>query len=334
MISLIAPVNGETVPLLRSDWKQLTAARKGRNSGQGGDTDHKDNLAFPEPVQFSWDGGKPPFRLQLESADDRRDLTVPDGSAQVIWNLLSGTEYRWKVTDSVGESAQGTFSTGDDPRLIRFPNPSGGPVNFRDLGGRRSQFGGKTRQGILYRGSDCHLDELTFPEENRLFMTGELKIRTELDMRYQCQVDDEKKTESSLGPEVRWFHIPVNAYDSFTPEQNLLFAKALRIFAVPENYPLYFHCSGGVDRTGEIAFLLNALAGVDEEDCLLDYEMSSLCWFPRARTIPYFQEWRAKIASFSPPGTPLSERVENYLLSIGLTPDEIGTIRKILLRGT
>ena len=39
----------------------------------------------------------------------------------------------------------------------------------------------------------------------------------------------------------------------------------MEFFAEEENYPIYFHCRGGADRTGMIAMLLRAIAGVSDE---------------------------------------------------------------------
>ena len=39
--------------------------------------------------------------------------------------------------------------------------------------------------------------------------------------------------------------------------------------------PVYFHCIGGADRTGTLAFLIEALVGVSESDLSKDYELTS-----------------------------------------------------------
>ena len=38
---------------------------------------------------------------------------------------------------------------------------------------------------------------------------------------------------------------------------------------------VYFHCAGGADRTGTLAFLIEALLGVSESDLSKDYELTS-----------------------------------------------------------
>ena len=160
-------------------------------------------------------------------------------------------------------------------------------------------------------------------------MLNELKIRTDLDLRQTKEVRNRKQSE--LGSQVKWLLRPINAYNSFTPEQSALFRDTIRIFADKENYPIYFHCQGGVDRTGEIAYLINGLLGVEEEQLLEDYELSSLSRFPRHRNTGYFKKWRARIASYAPAGAPVQEQVEKYLLAIGVTADEINAIREIML---
>ena len=38
---------------------------------------------------------------------------------------------------------------------------------------------------------------------------------------------------------------------------------------------MYFHCAGGADRTGTLAFLIEALVGVSENDLSKDYELTT-----------------------------------------------------------
>ena len=47
------------------------------------------------------------------------------------------------------------------------------------------------------------------------------------------------------------------------------------ILADVNNYPLDFHCSIGKDRTGCMAYLIEALCGMSEEDIYRDYLFSN-----------------------------------------------------------
>ena len=289
------------------------------------------NLHFPLEVNLVWEGGTPPYILRLSGGSDRRTITGLSTKKQSLVNLLTGVKYQWSITDAAGNHAESVFYTQAGPRLIELPDKDRSPVNLRDMGGRASKYGGVVRQGMVYRGSELNYDK-KFSEKNRLFMVRELKIRTELDLRYEKQIKSEKQTFSTLGKTVVWHHYAINAYEPFTPEQNVLFRNAIRVFASKDAYPVFVHCNGGVDRTGEIAFLLNAVLGVSDAELLDDYEFSSLSVFPRPRTIAYFQRWLKGIASYSSSEKPYSEQVERYLLGIGVTQEEIAAIRANMLQ--
>ena len=52
--------------------------------------------------------------------------------------------------------------------------------------------------------------------------------------------------------------------------------KVLEIFADEKNYPIYFHCAVGADRTGTIGMYLDTILGMSSEDILLNYNFTSL----------------------------------------------------------
>ena len=51
--------------------------------------------------------------------------------------------------------------------------------------------------------------------------------------------------------------------------------QAMELLADENNYPIYFHCSAGADRTGTFAYLVNGLLGVPYEDLVKDFEITS-----------------------------------------------------------
>ncbi len=326
-LTIIEPASSAAIPLIRTDWQQLIAQR----SIPHGDSEkmHDDNLGIPLSLAFAWQGGTPPYTLELTSTHDSRILSDLPQPAVALTNLHTASDYTWRVVDGCRNSAAASFTTLPNPRLIALPNPRGGPINLRDLGGYKSRFGGRLRQGLLYRGSHLSAYGFDLCLANITFLLNHLGIKTELDLRYPQQVVDQ--THSNFGKETGWIHAPINAYDSFTPQQNEIFRHALTTFARADLYPIYFHCEGGSDRTGEIAFLINGLLGVADEDLFLDYELSSLSLFPRPRQIPYFQDWLGKIASHAPQSAPRHRQIEAYMISIGITPAEIAAIRSIML---
>ena len=101
------------------------------------------------------------------------------------------------------------------------------------------------------------------------------------------------------------------------------------MFADPENYPIYYHCWGGADRTGTYAFLLGSILGMSDEDLAMDYELTSLSvWGCRSQDGEGF---RAVLDGIAPYGRTAKERAENFLMEQGVTMEQIESIRTILL---
>ena len=112
------------------------------------------------------------------------------------------------------------------------------------------------------------------------------------------------------------------------------YKKVFTLLADKNNYPIYYHCTGGADKTGTVSFLLNALLGVDETTCIQDYEFTSYSIYGERNTqggaygTTYFQPFRATLETYK--GDTLQEKVESYLLSIGITKEQIANIKTIM----
>ena len=97
----------------------------------------------------------------------------------------------------------------------------------------------------------------------------------------------------------------------------------------------YLEAGGGADRTGTLSFLFNALLGVSETELIQDYEFTTFSLYgernSRAGTTygDMFQEFLTKLKAHE--GETLKQKTENYLLSIGVTQEEINSIRTIML---
>ena len=324
-----SPVNDSVITVFLTDWREKIPSRQKTTNENGM---HEKEIAIVYPVKFAWERTHGPYKLEI-SMDE--NFSFPQSVASAVpevevYNLFTNRKYYCRVLDGCNRvAAAGTFSTADTPRWIKLPeNTEKSPINFRDLGSWRTVDGRRIRQGMIYRGADL---EAWHPssEANKRCIIEDLGIKSEIDMRYAEMVPD--KVNSRMGPKVKLFFRPINAYNSFTPEQCALFRDTIKVFANADNYPIYFHCSGGADRTGEIAFLLNGLLGVPEEKLFDDYELSSLSCFPRHHDIDYFKKWREQIASYASEGAPIQDQVEKYLLAIGVTADEIHSIRAIML---
>ena len=156
-----------------------------------------------------------------------------------------------------------------------------GMVNVRDIGGWTG-----LRAGRVYRGSEpdclpqerlpagkkCH--DLNVTAAGAAYLRERLGVKTDLDLRQRSECPHPDRT--ALGDGVRLVRVPLTAYEGLFTDTNL-YAQALRVFADPANYPIYFHCWGGADRTGTIAFLLEGLCGVGEPELSVEYELTSFC---------------------------------------------------------
>ena len=170
--------------------------------------------------------------------------------------------------------------------------PFDGTVNFRDIGGYRTQSGRTLRWGLLYR-SD-HLGKLTSAD---LDYIGKLGIKKITDFRGPAEresrpnripegVFHEKRPIDVAGPDA-WekFEAYVKGKIDTDPKQylhevNRLFVTEYTavyrdwlhdILENSEALPQVFHCTAGKDRTGFAAAVLMRILGVPYETVMRDY---------------------------------------------------------------
>ena len=322
MTRLITPAAGETVPL-QTERQRYFRKHHRETAVQGKidwlhveDTGERDNT-FPLPVVFRWEGEEGGIEL-ADNAGMRNAVQIPgENGCCRVQNLQIGKTYWWRVGDSEVRS----FTTEDTtPRWI-FAE---GATNIRDAGGWTALDGRKIRQGLLFRGSEF-CPNLALTEKGKKTLREELGIRTDLDFRGEAVGVTE---ESPLGPDVRYCLLPANAYEAFIKDPIHL-QEIFSLLADRESYPLYYHCLAGADRTGTYAFLLGSILGMDEEDMKLDYELTTLAiWGCRSQDSVDF---RALLDGLAPYGSTAKERAEGFLVSHGVTMEQIEAIRDILL---
>ena len=207
-------------------------------------------------------------------------------------------------------------------RWIEVPNIR----NVRDIGGWTG-----LRMGRAFRGTELdnrNAAGVCVTEEGRAKLVGELGVKTDLDLRRDVEVNG--RTDSPLGAGVRFVHASIEAYAKYSTTTNG-YAKALRVFADPANYPIYFHCFGGADRTGVMAFLLEGLCGVDLADACVDYELTTLGWRTRkTRSSDEFRSFYARIDR--EPGLTFELKTRSFVRrQFGLSDFEIDAIRRNLM---
>lgn len=227
----------------------------------------------------------------------------------------------------------------------RWMSIEGGVGNMRDLGGRKTVDGRRVRQGMIYRGQGLNDNSVTgeVRGRNRLtmadaeYMTKTLGIKTDLDQRSPGEIAD--MTESPLGPSVKWINNSSACYAGiFQPDGMKVMAKNFRVFCDEKNYPIYFHCIGGADRAGSLAYTLNGILGVERHLLNTDWESTFYPTLPEMRSEYkdhsfWCGEWHFDdgFAKYGDADTPWNKRIELYLLACGVTKEEIEKFRSIML---
>lgn len=251
-----------------------------------------------------------------------------------LYNLFKNQDYAWSLTaeleDGTSYTEEATFHTTNiGPRVLRIRSV----YNTRDAGGYVTESGQVTKQGMMIRGGK--LPE-TLPDHAQNVFTQTLGIRMELDLRGYT-AESGYRTESPIqGAKLE--QIQIDGYSAaFDSDWTENYRQIFSLMADPNHYPMYIHCTAGADRTGTIIFLVNALLGVPEELLIQDYELTSFSvhgirstYDPRdggfGSLFAFFQN---RLHRYK--GETLAQKTENYMLSIGVTQDEIDSIRQIML---
>ncbi len=330
-ISAVYPKNGETVSLLTA---QMTDWAKNYRSGKLDKVFDYTEKCEPVPVVLQWENADDALYSHVMIADNDKmenaliylcstpDVTVED--------LYTDQTYYWQVIAEYGDrterSAVFTFDTMYSPRTVAIDGVS----NARDIGGYKTEDGKRIKRGIIYRGAD--FEHITENGINKL--VNVLGVKTELDLR-----SNTNKGPSVLGEGINYISTTGPWYgNSLEEDYKKELVKELRVFTDADNFPVFFHCSLGRDRTGTLAFLLEALCGVSKNDIYMDYEVSffSDCGgyvdtsAPSYMTKTVLDGFRKTVQSYSKNGT-LAEATRAFLINIGMTDAELDLIRANLL---
>ena len=166
-------------------------------------------------------------------------------------------------------------------------------------------------------------------ESGRRYMTDKLGIKTDLDIR--SDLECWSMTGSPLGPGVKWIHIPYRAYAGMgAANGKASFKRAFAVFLDEKNYPIDFHCIGGADRTGSLAYVLEGLLGMDDESIEKDWEIT--CFEYESQGFGHKARYDQLLKVFAKyPGATTRERCEAYVREQGFSDGDIGKLREIIL---
>jgi protein-tyrosine phosphatase len=273
--------------------------------------------------------------IYLDSVKNKKLHATPS-----VTKFKIGQKYYWKVICSspkgTTESAVFSFQTEDLPP--RWISLNGKTSNVRDLGGYRTVDGRRVKQNMLLRGrglNDNSKDGKT-PGKNRLndadldYFLKKLKVRTDLDLRSTKETAGMKV--SPLGKNVQYIRHNTPIYGKiFTNWGKGLMAANFRVFCDEANYPIYFHCAGGADRTGSLAFILEAILGFPEKEIELDYERTFYPYQRKGGFWKSYQPLKVGLMKYGKASDTFQKRAELYLEDCGITQDEIEKFRAIML---
>ncbi|MCE9613532.1 MAG: tyrosine-protein phosphatase [Lentisphaerae bacterium] len=336
-IALLSPAAGATTPPLQTyAWTGFrTHARDPhiiRHAASGTNTFDR---SLPHPVRLLWHDDAPRDTCYRVIVGRRPDLATPDvdilctGRERCIYHLHVDTDYAWQVsraaaTPPVTSPIQSFHTHARGPRWIHAP----GITNLRDLGGWLLTGGARLRQGLVYRASEMN-GHLQLHPAGRRVLEDELGIRTDLDLRGE----GEEARPVLDSRRVRWINEPIRPYGEIIRDIHFPgYRRIIELFADRANYPVLFHCWGGADRAGTVAYLLHALCGGDAEHLALDYELTSMAvWDERLRTNSGYRALLATLAMFGGRGASPRTQVEHYLHGVGVTRATLAAIRDILI---
>lgn len=274
------------------------------------------------------DGAK--FKVEYGTRADYSDAVTVNttGKSIAVNNLLRNTKYYVRITataNGITRQAESSFKTADiGPRVMTV----GGVTNVRDLGGYETSFGKTTLQGLAFRGAQLDIKGVSrLTAQGAELLGTDIALGLEIDLRTASETGGLTK---SVVTSAKYLNSRIGSYTAaFSSDQKELFRQIFASYADVNNYPIYVHCVYGADRTGTVCYILNALLGVDEKTLIQDYEFTT---FSDAglRSAATNAEMKAFLTSFNAlSGSTPAEKAENYLLSIGVTNEEISTIRGI-----
>ena len=305
------------------------------------------NVSTPEQTELSWEFTAPEgyevknFTLVFSQNMDLSNPYTVQGTKNPsikFYNSFLGTNY-FKIVanftsgDTQSSDVKAFKVTEQAPRNLYVGNMP----NCRDMGGRTTYAGGKIKQGLIYRTSGSRFDNSTPSDsEAQSILTEQLRVKTEINV-----ANSTSNNVNLSGTKVE------NAYMAYgaVPYSNLArnsvrIRQVMDILAEEDNYPVFYHCRIGTDRTGITGIMINGLLGVPFNEAIQDYGFSNFAPIDNQRypgktpdnngddIKKYIDELLAL------PGANFQEQVYLALRMIGVPAAKLDKIIDIMTAGT
>ena len=182
-----------------------------------------------------------------------------------IYNMIPGVTYYWESTSD--SNIHGLVKALGNRRLITTT-----VRNVRDLGGLEvdtdndGTVDGTLKYGRLFRGAKLSSSQTDVTNLEKLGITEELDLRGSSE-----GAGDARFTNFQPREITNYLINPTTHNANYTVFRQAVEDTMLDVIA---NENIYFHCKIGTDRTGTMAYFLEGLLGVSEEDRVQDYELS------------------------------------------------------------
>lgn len=190
-------------------------------------------------------------------------MTVTPSVVTINW-LKVNTNYWYAIMGGTTLIKQGRIITKGERRL----NPCESIYNIRDLGGQVGLNGKRIRQGLLFRGGVA----------TNMTTADQTIMENYLGIELVCGLAENTEDDNLFS--VTTFH-PYNLLQFAELSGNISVRRQYIVYIrkiidyIKEGKPVYYHCSGGADRTGLMSAMFEGLCGVSENDICKDYELTS-----------------------------------------------------------
>ncbi len=304
------------------------------------------NVSTPEKTTLNWEFTAPDgyevknYTLVFSQSMDLSDPYTVVGTKEPtisFYNSFLGTNY-FKIVAN--------FTTGDkqssDVKTFKVTEQAprnlyvGNMPNFRDMGGRTTYAGGKVKQGLIYRGAGSKFDYSSTPNADaQEVLLRQLRVKTEINVA--------DKTDNNLslsGTTVKDCFMDYGAVPySNLARNSVKIRQIMEILADENNYPVFYHCRIGTDRTGITGIMINGLIGVPFNEAVQDYGFSNFAPIDNQRyphkpndtngddIAKYLDELLAL------PGTTFQEQVYLALRMMGVSAEKLDKIIDFMTEG-